>query len=344
MALPNFRLYYWAANICCATFWSFFHGQPKCPNWVAMELSSTKELSISALLGSALPSSLSRLIANPLVRHTLRKWAQFRKCYGFHGFSVSSPVVHNHLFLPTMYDTAFQVWFRKGIRRFEDLFIDNRFASFQQLSVQFNLPNAHFFRYLQIRHFIAPLIPNFPEMPAKNAMDLFLSINPLGKGLISIIQDKLAALRRAPVDKIKMAWEHDLNTSLSDESWDSILKSVNSTSLCARHCLLQFKIVHRAHMSKSKLSRFYPDISPLCDKCKRGEASRIHMYWFCHSLEKFWKDVFTTLSYILNQHLEPNPLIALFDFWGETDLHLSPTKCRILSFASLLARRLILLR
>ncbi|XP_059830496.1 uncharacterized protein LOC132396708 [Hypanus sabinus] len=311
MALPNFRLYYWAANIRCATFWSFFHGQPEFPNWVAMELSSTKELSISALLGSALPSSLPRSIANPLVRHM----AQIRKCYGFQGFSVSSPIAHNHLFfLPTTYDSAFQAWYRKGIRHFEDLFIDNRFASFQQLSVKFNLPNAHFFRYLQIRHFIAPLIPNFLEMPAKNATDLFLSMNPLGKGLISIIRDKLAALRWAPMDKIKMAWEQDLNISLSEESRDSGLKSVNSTSLCARHCLLQFKIIYRAHLSKSKLSRFYPSVSTLCDKCKRGVASLIHMYWFCPSLEKFWKEVFTTLSCILNQHLEPNPLIALFGF------------------------------
>ena len=47
---------------------------------------------------------------------------------------------------------------------------------------------------------------------------------------------------------------------------------------------------------------------------------------------------------ILNLDLEPNPLIALFGTSGKDDMRLTPTKSRTLSFASLLARRAILLR
>uniref|UniRef100_A0A3Q3K0J1 Reverse transcriptase domain-containing protein n=1 Tax=Monopterus albus TaxID=43700 RepID=A0A3Q3K0J1_MONAL len=42
MALPNFRLYYWAATIRCLTFWSYFHSRSDRPPWVAMELGSAK--------------------------------------------------------------------------------------------------------------------------------------------------------------------------------------------------------------------------------------------------------------------------------------------------------------
>ncbi len=131
--------------------------------------------------------------------------------------------------------------------------------------------------------------------------------------------------------------------SLSEDTWVSILKLIRSTSLCARHCLIQFKVVHRAHISKAKLSSIYPDISPYCVKCKHVEASLIHMYWSCSSLNKYWREVFHTLSWVLNIKLEPNPLTALFGVMGG-EKKLTIAKQRTLFFASLLARRAILLR
>ena len=101
-----------------------------------------------------------------------------------------------------------------------------------------------------------------------------LSMHPSQKCLISFIYGKLAAIKQAPLEKIHLAWEKDLNLELTDNAWDSILKQVNSTSFCA-------------HISKEKLSRMYPDFSPCCNKCKEDEASLIHMYWSCPSLGKF---------------------------------------------------------
>ncbi len=79
-------------------------------------------------------------------------------------------------------------------------------------------------------------------------------------------------------------------------------------------------------------------------KCKRDEASLIHMYWSCPSMGKFWKEVFQTLSTVLNLDLTPDPLIALFGITRRDDPHLTSYKYHALSFASLLARRAVLLR
>lgn len=174
-------------------------------------------------------------------------------------------------------------------------------------------------------------------------VDTILSIDPLKKRLISVLYGKLLELRSAPTDKLKTAWEEDLGFPLSEDTWVSILKLVNSTSLCARHCLIQFKVVHRAHISKVKLSSIYPDISPYCVKCKHVEASLIHMYWSCSDLGKYCREVFHTLSRVLKVKLDPNPLTALFGVMGG-EKKLTTTKQHILSFASLLARRAILLR
>lgn len=150
-------------------------------------------------------------------------------------------------------------------------------------------------------------------------------------------------LRRAPTDKLRIAWEEDLGLSLSEDTWISILKLVNSTSLCARHCLIQFKVVHRAHISKAKLSSMYSEVSPYCVKCKIAEASLIHMYWSCSSLNKYLREIFHTLSQVLKIKLKPNPLTALFGIM-EGEEQLPVEKHHTLSFSSLLARRAILLK
>lgn len=200
--------------------------------------------------------------------------------------------------------------------RFKDLFINNCFPSFEQLSARYNLSKDNFFRYLQIRHFLASQLPSFPNANGASMIDDILSLNPTRKRFISIIYDKLVEIRQAPLDKIKKAWEHDLNTSLSNSEWESIFKLINTSSLCARHRLLQFKVVHRAHWSKVRLSSIYPNVDPHCDKCLSDEASLIHMFWTCPSLENFWKEVFRTLSVILKIDLKPNPLVAIFGATG----------------------------
>lgn len=103
MALPNFRYYYWGANI----FWSYYHGLADAPSWVKIELGSSNAVSVAALLGSPLPLPPKNRIDNPVVWHTLRVWAQFRKYFAFLDFSLSSPIFFNHLFPPARLDHVF---------------------------------------------------------------------------------------------------------------------------------------------------------------------------------------------------------------------------------------------
>ena len=188
MALPNYGFYYWTANIRCLTFWSYFHNWSDCPSWVALELGSAKNFSVSALLGSKHPLPPNKPIDNPVVRHTLRGWAQFRRHFGLSDFWLSSPISANHLFQPYLLDPTFQEWQRLGIERFRDLFIDNSFVSFEQLTEKFNLPKSHFFRYLQIRHFIRCQIPSFPQTPDVMLMHFWIYSQPAGAwSLLSII-------------------------------------------------------------------------------------------------------------------------------------------------------------
>ena len=101
--------------------------------------------------------------------------------------SLSSPVALNHCFLPSTLDTAFNVWHRRGLKCFNDFFIDNIFASFTELSKKCNLPNSHLFRHFQIRDYVKSILPQFPNKPSKSIIDDIMFFNLTRKGAISHI-------------------------------------------------------------------------------------------------------------------------------------------------------------
>ena len=145
MALPNFKYYYWAANLRCMLYWWRYHLNLECPSWVSMENSACRQTSLSAYLGAALPGISRTPTNNPVVNHSLRVWLQFRKTFGFQRASLLSPIALNHLFAPSMQDKTFMAWHELGLHCFKDLFIDKTFASFEQLSRQYDLPKTIFF-------------------------------------------------------------------------------------------------------------------------------------------------------------------------------------------------------
>lgn len=57
----------------------------------------------------------------------------------------------------------------------------------------------------------------------------------------------ISSLNSPSMSAIKEAWERDLKTGISEADWTKVLKKINSSSMCAKHSLIQFKVVHRAH-------------------------------------------------------------------------------------------------
>lgn len=54
----------------------------------------------------------------------------------------------------------------------------------------------------------------------------------------------------------KITWEQDLNSTLTDDRWDLILGCIQISSMCARHSLLQYKVIHHILISKTRLKSF----------------------------------------------------------------------------------------
>ncbi len=185
--------------------------------------------------------------------------------------------------------------------------------------------------------------PNFPNAPPPSEVDTILCLDVCAKGSISKLIDFFATLQSFPVDSLRTSWSSDLNIEIDQDTWTGIIfDRVHSSSICACHCLIQCKVVHRVHWSKCKLARIDPSIDPECDRCHLGLATLTHMFWICPALSSFWGSVFYSLSAITSVDTTPSPIIGLFGVVPSR--YALPTNfLHFVAFLTLLARRVILL-
>ncbi len=66
------------------------------------------------------------------------------------------------------------------------------------------------------------------------------------------------------------------------------------------------------------------------------------MFWSCTELRQFSFSIFEILNSAFNLGIQPNPIMALFGVTGD-DIHITKDKENVLTFATLIARRRIIL-
>ena len=94
--------------------------------------------------------------------------------------------------------------------------------------------------------------PSFSSVLPKLIWENMVNCNPAAqKGLISFLYESLLSLENHSTQKIKSYWEEKLDIELTNDYWEGALKCVISSSSSARLALIQFKLLHRIHCSRS---------------------------------------------------------------------------------------------
>ena len=114
LALPNFRRYYWAANL-QKILYLMNDDCASLPVWVHLEKAGSR-LPLHSALCSQLPLPLTSVGACPIVSLSLKIWSQVRKNFGLQGPSVLTPLLKNHIFTPSSSGIAFRAWHNKGVQ------------------------------------------------------------------------------------------------------------------------------------------------------------------------------------------------------------------------------------
>lgn len=253
-------------------------------------------------------------IKNLVVSQSMKIWLQIRKYFKWHDRSTLAPIIHNHEVTPSFCNNSFSLWVIKGIHSIQILYIQGIFASFDQLREKYAIANSEFFKYLQIRSFIKTSFPAFPSQPPNSEMDTILLKDPHKKGSISRICELLLSKEHMPtLNGIKEAWQQDIGLNITASQWTKALNNVHSSSICARHGLLQFKILHRLHFSKVRLSKMFPGINSACDRCGQDQAMLAHTFWSCPNIVPYWIKIFDIMSDVCQVQLCLDPVLVLFE-------------------------------
>lgn len=137
-------------------------------------------------------------------------------------------------------------------------------------------------------------------------------------------------------------WERELLVAISEEEWDDIWKYAKSILVCNRAKAIQFKIVHRLHISPNRRHTFNNALSPLCLRCKTQIGTLTHCLWSCNQLQIYWAKIVSEKCILFDKELAMDPVFLILGL-PDQSLILSNEK-RLYNLLTFAARKNILLR
>ncbi len=112
LSLPNSQFYFSGCQHTKHTLLEGVSNPSHNAKMVKLENLSCGPISLSALDCTKLHflKPIARYSSSPIVKHSFKKWTQFRRCYSLKDFSIYASIVRNHLFTPSTVDMFFYSW------------------------------------------------------------------------------------------------------------------------------------------------------------------------------------------------------------------------------------------
>jgi len=230
-------------------------------------------------------------------------------------------------------------WKTAGITHLHNVFLNNKFKHFSELTEKYNLGKDQYFYYIQINHAIRFKIGNLlPKSPP-----LIEKIKQISntKKLLSKLYTILINTDTTYSIPIKQ-WENDLNIITDAEFWKEVSLNTFKMSRNANVQLIQFKVIYRTHLTQHKLFKMGLSKSNKCEHCNLNvQDDYFHAIWSCPPVIKFWREITGKLSEYLKCNIPANPSLCLL---GDTSkinpplVHASP-----LLLSLVIAKKIVLI-
>lgn len=237
-------------------------------------------------------------------------WRLVRKIEGLDSYlSLLTPLHNNPDFLPRMNDGLIHLR-DKGIHVIGDLIENKQLMTFEQFTAKFELNKKFFLVYHQIRSFITKNLrvcsSGFCVSPIEEQLNKITSPRSVSK----IFYNILIRANTDSSEKTRVLWEKDFGEEIQMTDWEAICEMPSYlTSNSAWE--MQYKIVHRLHVTPVQRHKVNQKLSNLCNKCKILEGTLIHCFWSCSKIQQFWMGVVKELEKICHCSLEIGPKTCL---------------------------------
>lgn len=203
---------------------------------------------------------------------------------------------------PSYQDSVFKLWQERGLDQLVKLYEGGTMESFEGLKSKYSLQQSHFYRYLQLRHYI----PKNIHAPNESFLENILK-QPIPKRFISHIYETLGQNFNYSTDHIRKQWQSDIDCQIDQDVWATVIKNTLSILTCNADRERQFKILHRLHCTPLLRGRLGLG-SPKCHKCDTEVGTYVHMFWKCIKIQKFWGEVKDEVVSLVGYDLELSPL------------------------------------
>uniref|UniRef100_A0A3B3Z6M4 Reverse transcriptase zinc-binding domain-containing protein n=1 Tax=Periophthalmus magnuspinnatus TaxID=409849 RepID=A0A3B3Z6M4_9GOBI len=308
LGIPNFQFYHWASQLKFVSEW-VKNGLFCFPDLEGIGL-DTAQLEYLPFL--CLEKVYANIKNNYILKNICKSLSAIRKHFSIDKYSFSAPIANNPDFQLTCTDSGFKEWREVGITKISDLYVDDFIKSFQQLKNEFNLPQAHFFRYLQIRSYLNSI--TYYKNGVKNSIldNIFIKAVVLKDKIITNIYDHIN-MNTGVVINIKKSWEYDFGVKLDDQQWIKVLNDAKQITKSNKSHEVQYKIINKMHVTPVTRSK-YETCTTLCFKCKKEAGTYFHLMWSCPIILSFWSSVLQETEKYLGVKVPEDPKACILAY------------------------------
>lgn len=257
--------------------------------------------------------------------------------------SLMTPLHENPDFPPGL-GGGFALWKSKGINTIGHIMQDGKVLTFDQIISKFDIPKSHFFKLLQVHDFVSTGLKLHPGGISISPIETILLNTTGNKSIIRHFYSALCSLNRENAEKARLKWEIDIDSPIDVADWENICGEPSKFLASNSAWEMQFKIIHRLHITPVSRHRMDPSLSNLCNKCQNTGGTYIHCLWDCHYIQEFWNNILGEIDKIFGRPLQLNAgtcLLGILSF--NTKLLLKSRGILLLQILLHCARKCILL-
>ena len=156
--------------------------------------------------------------------------------------------------------------------------------SFDELKAKYDVPQKHFFKYLQLRSFILTCLKN--------------SVHHSQCLHWTQLYDIMVENHKENSGSKRQQWIGDLQEDILVEDWGTICSKVHTQTINTQLRLIQYNWIMRMYITPVKLNKFDPNMPDRCYKCNIHQGTLHHCLWKCEEIQHFWSSVLQCISQI----------------------------------------------
>ncbi len=190
-------------------------------------------------------------------------------------------------------DTVFNTWTKKGLIRYWQMFNGNEMDSSENISTHYNIPNNQFYRYWQVRSYLES--EQIKDIQKIHPLLKYAKKNCNGKlkNTVSKVYKILQEKEDTTISTIKVKWEEELGTQITDEEWKEMFNEIHKTTDSVFWREFAWKINMRYFLTPENTSKYKRTLSSQCWRnCGENNANYLHIFYPCKLLNAFWLEVF----------------------------------------------------